>query len=274
MSRTSSSRRRPSASRPKPVPKKPPRKKQPRKTSTHKRPIPKKSAQKKPIYKKRSSERTPHEPYSQSPRDRELTTKRRGELAELAFTLRAYQLGFGVSKPYGDSERYDTIVDPRDLCAPHLPTQHVPTKICHPERSNPIRKADRIAKSKDPAPAGATADLRKVNPQREVRSPRAAARPLPPAASPPLWRVQVKCTTHLLEGFYHLDAQRHTGGRAVPYLPGEIDFLAAYILPEDSWYIIPLSSFLGRTALLFRRRDDPRPGHYDAYREAWPLLRP
>jgi hypothetical protein len=41
----------------------------------------------------------------------ELTTKRRGELSELAFVFKAASLGFHVSKPYGDSERYDFILD-------------------------------------------------------------------------------------------------------------------------------------------------------------------
>src|SRR5579862_4289978 len=48
---------------------------------------------------------------------RELNTKRRGELAELAFTLKAARLGFGVSRPFGDSERYDAIIDARQLSA-------------------------------------------------------------------------------------------------------------------------------------------------------------
>ena len=37
--------------------------------------------------------------------------KRRGELAELAFLNTATNLGFVLSKPYGDSARYDFIVD-------------------------------------------------------------------------------------------------------------------------------------------------------------------
>jgi hypothetical protein len=41
----------------------------------------------------------------------DLPPKRRGELAELAFALKAASLGFSVSKPYGDSDRYDFIVD-------------------------------------------------------------------------------------------------------------------------------------------------------------------
>ena len=38
-------------------------------------------------------------------------TKKKGEAAELAFMLKAVNLGFGVAKPWGDSERYDFILD-------------------------------------------------------------------------------------------------------------------------------------------------------------------
>jgi PD-(D/E)XK endonuclease len=38
------------------------------------------------------------------------TRKRQGELAELAFMSKAASLGFGVAKPYGDSERFDFIL--------------------------------------------------------------------------------------------------------------------------------------------------------------------
>jgi hypothetical protein len=40
-----------------------------------------------------------------------LTKKRRGEMAEAAFLHKAAMLGFGVSKPWGDSDPYDLIVD-------------------------------------------------------------------------------------------------------------------------------------------------------------------
>jgi PD-(D/E)XK endonuclease len=56
-----------------------------------------------------------------SPYSREFPTrKRRGELAELAFTLKVASLGFSVSKPYGDSDRYDFILDARDDSAADL----------------------------------------------------------------------------------------------------------------------------------------------------------
>jgi len=41
----------------------------------------------------------------------ELPPKRRGELAELAFVWKAMKMGYQVSKPWGDSDRYDFIVD-------------------------------------------------------------------------------------------------------------------------------------------------------------------
>src|SRR5438477_12810869 len=39
------------------------------------------------------------------------TSKRQGELSELAFVYKAASLGFIVAKPYGDNERYDFVVD-------------------------------------------------------------------------------------------------------------------------------------------------------------------
>jgi hypothetical protein len=40
-----------------------------------------------------------------------MNRKQRGELSELAFIYKATGLGFHVSKPYGDSSRYDFIVE-------------------------------------------------------------------------------------------------------------------------------------------------------------------
>jgi len=37
--------------------------------------------------------------------------KKKGEMAESEFLAKAVSLGFGVAKPWGDSERYDFIVD-------------------------------------------------------------------------------------------------------------------------------------------------------------------
>jgi hypothetical protein len=235
MSKTSSSRGRPSASRPKPV---------------QKKPVPKKLVRKKPV---------PEKPVRQTPRQRELTTKRRGELAELAFVLKAANLGFGVSRPYGDSERYDVIVDARNV--------RVGRALLPAAFDVPAAFADKDENRKRNGKRD-----RKTTSLRKQTAPNPAT--LPPDASPLLWRVQVKCSTQLLDGLYRVNAHRRSNGRAVPYLPGEIDFFATYIIPEDTWYIIPLHATRGATGLLFRRRRDRRPGRYDAYREAWHLLRP
>ncbi len=44
------------------------------------------------------------------------TDKQRGELAEMAFMFKAAGLGFGVAKPWRESERYDFILDSGKQC--------------------------------------------------------------------------------------------------------------------------------------------------------------
>jgi hypothetical protein len=80
---------------------------------------------------KGSSPPTPRALSPKTARQREVTTKRRGELAELAFVFKAASLGFGVAKPYGDSERYDFILDSRalDSSALDFPTNDVSGKL-------------------------------------------------------------------------------------------------------------------------------------------------
>jgi len=173
-------------------------------------------------------------------RRHETNTKRRGELSELAFVYKAAGLGFGVAKPYGDSERYDFILDVRSVEA---------------EETSLNDALPETAPESDPREPGS----------REDRSP---DRP-----THRLWRVQVKSTTTLLNGQYRINAHRRIYGRAVPYQPSEVDFLVAYIIPEDAWFILPIRAILGRTSLLFAPRNFPRPGLYAAYREAWHLLR-
>ena len=142
-------------------------------------------------------------------RQRELNTKRRGELSELAFVHKAASLGFGVAKPYGDSERFDFILVSRDW------------------------------------------------PQGDQ-----------------LWRVQVKSTATLSQGFYHINAHRRTTGRVTAYKPTEVDFLVAHIIPEDSWFIFPIEVLARVTSPSFRPKSSRKKGPYDQYREAWHLLEP
>src|SRR4051794_35327712 len=43
----------------------------------------------------------------------ELTPSQKGALAEAAFAFHATRLGFGISRPVGEGERYDLILDAR-----------------------------------------------------------------------------------------------------------------------------------------------------------------
>jgi hypothetical protein len=88
-----------------------------------------------------------------------------------------------------------------------------------------------------------------------------------------LWRVQVKSTSTVLNGRYHVNSGRHLHQRVSPYSTSEVDFFAVYIRPEDTWYIIPARIIYPRVSLLFCSRRDPKRGVYGAYREAWQLMR-
>jgi hypothetical protein len=174
-------------------------------------------------------------PRVQTPYEREQTTKRRGEISELAFALAAARQGFGISRPYGDSERYDIILDPS-----HLPPV-IPNGAEGPVRACPEANAEGNLLS---APA-----------------------------RPRLIRVQVKATTQKQSGVYRVNAHRRINGRAVPYTLDEIDFFVAYVIPEDSWFIFPLPHILGATAVCLSPKHYRKPHPSTPYREAWHLLR-
>ena len=88
-----------------------------------------------------------------------------------------------------------------------------------------------------------------------------------------LWRVQVKTCNSMNNGLYHANCCRRLGGRVVTYKASELDFLAAYILPEDGWFILPAKEIVGRASLLLRPKRYARGDPYGHYREAWDLLR-
>ena len=67
--------------------------------------------------------------------------------------------------------------------------------------------------------------------------------------------------------------RRNKGQRRQPYSESETDFFAVYIIPEDTWYILPVREVVGRVRLLFRPKGYHRRDIYAHYREAWHLLR-
>jgi hypothetical protein len=88
-----------------------------------------------------------------------------------------------------------------------------------------------------------------------------------------MWRVQVKTTTHMLNGLYLVGAHHRANRRSLAYNETEIDFLAVYILPEKTWYILPVREVTEHRSLLFRPKGYHRRDPYAHYREAWHLLR-
>src|SRR5580704_5967307 len=61
-------------------------------------------------------------------------------------------------------------------------------------------------------------------------------------------RVQIKSAARYAETRYRV---RTTGSSYTVYTPAEIDFLVAYIVPEDLWYIIPASAIGHRKGIRF-----------------------
>jgi PD-(D/E)XK endonuclease len=132
---------------------------------------------------------------------RALTRKRRGEMAEAAFLHKASKLGFGVSKPWGDSDPYELIVD----------------------------------------------------------------------SGKRLWKVQVKSAYRAGEyGGYTFHAYGNEKDRA--YSLKDIDMLVAYIVPEDLWYVLPVSLFRRVKGMKLFPSSRRRRSKYEAYREGWEVM--
>lgn len=130
-----------------------------------------------------------------------LTTKRRGEIAEAAFLLKAASLGFSVAKPWGDSDRYDFIVE----------------------------SGGRFS------------------------------------------RVQVKTASCVSKGAYSIHACGRVHTRI--YTAAEIDFLVAYIVSPQLWYILPVDLFTKIAHVKLHPFREKPLSRYEIYREAWDSMR-
>jgi hypothetical protein len=87
-------------------------------------------------------------------------------------------------------------------------------------------------------------------------------------------RVQVKSTDRLRKGGYLIGACHFaTHNTKQCYTSAEIDILAAYIVPEKAWYIIPIKAFTPQQWLSFYPQNKQSQGRFEPYREAWPLLK-
>lgn len=88
-------------------------------------------------------------------------------------------------------------------------------------------------------------------------------------------RVQVKSTSFRYQNGYLCGFKSNTKGKR--YTRRKVDFFAAYIVPEEVWYIIPACVVLKTKAsnlMLFPAQAMQRDYFkYEGYREAWGLLR-
>jgi len=134
-----------------------------------------------------------------------LYSNRKGLMAELIFVVKALSMGFAVSKPYGDGEPYDLVVE----------------------------------------------------------------------ANGRFFRIQVKSVFTTARWGYSVVAVHGRRRPVVRYSAREIDFIAAYVVPHDAWYIVPLFEVASCTQILLypdgtKRHNGAR---FEKYREAWDLLR-
>ena len=87
------------------------------------------------------------------------------------------------------------------------------------------------------------------------------------------WRVQVKSTSHKFRKAYRCNICARQGSSL--YTKLHVDFIAAYVLDCDVWYIIPVTATGRRRVIsLFPIHKGRRgSGEFEQYREAWHLLR-
>ncbi len=79
-------------------------------------------------------------------------------------------------------------------------------------------------------------------------------------------RIQVKCTKYKLGRSYKCHVTRN----GVPYRSTEIDFIAAYVIEADTWYLIPTAATQSRIhVMLSPHRENST---FAIYKEAWHLL--
>jgi hypothetical protein len=90
------------------------------------------------------------------------------------------------------------------------------------------------------------------------------------------WRVQVKSVLAKSPSKTHYRIKTSTGGgahsRIILYSSKEIDFLAAYIIPEDTWYIFPATVIEPRKVMCVT--PGSKRSKFEKYREAWKLMKP
>ena len=94
--------------------------------------------------------------------------------------------------------------------------------------------------------------------------------------SPNYLRVQVKSTTCRTGTGYFCQFKPHYLKKQ-DYTLDQLDLFAAYVIPVQTWYIIPAALLLGevrKTGIMLHPVEPLKKDRYsyEAYKEAWPLL--
>lgn len=131
--------------------------------------------------------------------------KKQGEITELRFYLMAFEKGLIISKPFGDNQKYDFIVDAKGRLS-RVQVKSVSMK----DKYSRGRMRYRINAS-----FGAT--------------------------------------------------HKHVYSKEI------IDFLVVFVIPENTWYVVPIEAIPGIKTLAFRP-DRESKGKLEIYREAWNLF--
>jgi hypothetical protein len=82
-----------------------------------------------------------------------------------------------------------------------------------------------------------------------------------------LWRVQVKCAT----SHRGTRCSARAAGSGELYTLDDLDFLAAYVIKKDLWYVVPADAFVPRATVHFNYGSLSE-GMFEIYRETWCLL--
>jgi hypothetical protein len=82
-----------------------------------------------------------------------------------------------------------------------------------------------------------------------------------------LWKVQVKCAT----SHRGTRCSARAAGSGEIYTLEDLDFLLAYVIKKDMWYVVPAYAFVPRVTVHFNY--GPRSeSMFEHYREAWCLM--
>lgn len=84
-----------------------------------------------------------------------------------------------------------------------------------------------------------------------------------------LYRVQIRSISRFIRPGYQVSCMFGKRTHRI-FTAREIDMLAAFIAPEEVWYIIPVDAFAPAKSIFLKPAGNCR---FEPYREAWHLLR-